>query len=219
MAEFLSIISGFPTVIYTVLLGIILVYWLLAILGAIDIDVLDVDVDMDIDIDVDLEADASSVSGLTGLLSTLGLTGPPVTVILSLLIVLSWLFSYFSSAYLLVLFPGEILKYLAGTVLLVVSFALAIPVTAQVIKPLRGLFVVHSAKSKSHFVGSTCKVSSLEVTDKFGQAQIDDGEAGIIISVRAKMPNTIKKGDKTVVISYDEGKGTYEVVPEEEFFT
>lgn len=212
MTEFVSVVTGFPTVVFTVLLGVIFLYWILAILGAVDIDVLDFDVDMDGDVD----ADASGVSGLTGLLSTLGLTGPPVTVILSLLVILSWLFSYFSSAHVLALFPAGIFHYATGVGLSLLSFAVAIPITAIVIKPLKGMFVVHGAKSKSHYIGSLCKITTLEVTDTFGQAEIDDGEAGIIISVRNRNPNALKKGDKGVVISYDQNKGTYEVEPEAE---
>lgn len=210
MADFLTIITSFPTVVFSVLLGIIFLYWMLAILGAVDIDVFDLDVDVD--------ADVSGIGGLTGLLSTLGLSGPPVTVTVSVLIVLSWLFSYFSSAYLLVLFPWDMFHHFIGAGLLVGSFVVAIPVTAQVIKPLKGLFVVHNAKSKKHFVGAICKITTLEVTETFGQAQINDGEAGIIISVRAKTPNTLKKGDKAVVISYEQDKSTYGVVPENEYF-
>jgi hypothetical protein len=210
VADFLNIVSSFPTVVFTVLLGVILLYWLLAILGAVDIDVLDMDLDVDTDI--------SNVGGLTGLLSTLGLSGPPVTVTLSVLTILSWLFSYFSSAYLLVLVPWDMFREFIGAGLLVGCFIVSIPVTAQVIKPLKGLFVVHSAKSKSHFIGATCKITTLEVSETFGQAEIDDGQARIIVSVRANTPNALTKGDKAKVTSYDKEKGTYEVVLEEEYF-
>jgi hypothetical protein len=209
VTEFISVVAGFPTVVFSVLLAVIFLYWLLAIAGAVDIDVLDFDVDMDTDFD----ADAPGIGGLTGLLSTLGLSGPPVTVILSLLIVLSWLLSYFSSAHLLSLFSTGTLHYIVGAVLSVLCLAVSIPITALIIKPLKGMFVVHGAKSKSHYTGSLCKITTLEVTDKFGQAEIDDGEAGIIISVRNRYPNDLKKGDKAVVISYDQNKGVYEVEP------
>lgn len=212
MKEFISVVSGFPTVVFTVLLGVIFLYWILAILGAVDIDVLDFDADLEADVDTD----ASGVSGLTGLLSTLGLSGPPVTVILSLLVVFSWLFSYFSSAHLLTLFPQGIFHFGIGVGLSLLCFAMAIPITAIIIKPLKGLFVVHGAKSKSHYIGALCKITTLEVTDTFGQAEIDDGEAGILISVRNATPNTLKKGDKAVVTAYDQSKGTYQVTSEGE---
>jgi hypothetical protein len=49
MAEFLQLIVSFPTVIYTVLLGVATLYWMFAIMGAVDVDLLDLDVDFDID--------------------------------------------------------------------------------------------------------------------------------------------------------------------------
>lgn len=210
MADFLNIVSHFPTVVFTVLLGVVFLYWLLAILGAVDIDMLDVDMDID--------TDASGVGGLTGLLSTLGLSGPPVTVILSVLIVSSWLLSYFATAYLLILVPWDMFREFIGAGMLVACFIVSIPITAQLIKPLSGLFKVHAAKSKRQFIGAVCKITTLEVTDTFGQAEIDDGEAGIIVAVRSNTPNVFKKGDKAVVTSYDQDKNTYEVVTEEEYF-
>jgi membrane protein implicated in regulation of membrane protease activity len=41
MAEFVDILTAYPTVVFTVLLGVALLYWLLVILGAVDIDALD----------------------------------------------------------------------------------------------------------------------------------------------------------------------------------
>ena len=41
MDPFYQNISSFPTAIYTVLLGICLVYWLGAVLGLFDLDLLD----------------------------------------------------------------------------------------------------------------------------------------------------------------------------------
>ena len=41
MGVFLETISSFPTVPWTVLLGVVVLYWLLVILGALDLDVLD----------------------------------------------------------------------------------------------------------------------------------------------------------------------------------
>jgi hypothetical protein len=45
MDEFFAATFAYPTVIFTVLLGVSVVYWLLVIIGAIGIDALDVDLD------------------------------------------------------------------------------------------------------------------------------------------------------------------------------
>jgi hypothetical protein len=43
MSEFLALITAFPTALFTVLMGVALLYWLMVILGALDIDILDAD--------------------------------------------------------------------------------------------------------------------------------------------------------------------------------
>ena len=92
MEAFFANIFSYPTVFFTVILLVLAVYWLFAILGMVDIDVLDLDMDVDADVDVDLEG----MTGLAGLLVTLGLTGVPVTVVMTLLALLAWLLSYFA---------------------------------------------------------------------------------------------------------------------------
>ncbi|WP_224366458.1 hypothetical protein [Hyalangium versicolor] len=56
MSTFLDSILAFPTVFFTILLGVTLTYWIFVILGAVGIDVLDGD--------VDLSAGAKAASGI-----------------------------------------------------------------------------------------------------------------------------------------------------------
>jgi hypothetical protein len=56
MSPFLESILSFPTVFFTILMGVTLTYWLCVILGAVGIDVLDGD--------VDLSAGAKAASGI-----------------------------------------------------------------------------------------------------------------------------------------------------------
>jgi len=207
MEQFIHTIISFPSVIFTVLLGIVVIYWLLAMLGAVDVNVFDFDID----------ADPSSLSGLSGLLLTFGLIGVPVSLSLSLLILFSWLFCYFAAAHLLPLLAGTIFQWMAGIVILIISFALAIPLVARIVRPMKRFFIEHAAVSHSELVGSVCTVMTLDVSDVFGQAALDDGEAGLILAIRANTPNDLTKGDKVVIIDYDKNKGTFEVVSEKAF--
>ena len=43
MADFVTQILAFPTVVYTVVLGFVLLYWLFVIIGAADLDLFDLD--------------------------------------------------------------------------------------------------------------------------------------------------------------------------------
>ena len=70
-----------------------------------------------------------------------GLTGIPVTVVLSLLILFSWMICYFIVSIFYPMIPWEGLKSLIGIVVIIVSFMLAVPITAKIIRPFKGIFV------------------------------------------------------------------------------
>ncbi len=95
MEQLFEISSQFPTVIYSTLLGIVVVYWLVAMLGLIDLD-FSGDTELAVDVDADI-----SVGGVTGLLLTFGLTGVPFTLVVSIIILICWLVSFYFQLYLL----------------------------------------------------------------------------------------------------------------------
>eukprot|EP01035_Chromulina_nebulosa_P058088 gene58088-79565_t len=46
MGDFMGAVTGYPTAIYTVLLGVVVIYWVLAMLGMVDIEHSGLDVDV-----------------------------------------------------------------------------------------------------------------------------------------------------------------------------
>jgi len=205
-------LSSYPTGIYTVLIGVLVIFWLFAIIGALDIDIISFDADLDMDVDGDIE-----IPGFVGLLHTLGFTGVPFTIVLSVLIFLAWIFSYLLSAYLIPVIPTTLLKILVGTGTLIGSFLIAIPLTSKIVSPLRKLALENSAKSNKDYLGGLCKVTSLSVDETFGQGKIQTTGTSLVVRIRAAKPNEIKKGDIVRPISYDETENVYHVVTNEEF--
>lgn len=212
MNELWQVLASYPTGIYTVLIGVLLIFWLMAILGAMDLDIISFDSDINLDIDGDVE-----IPGFVGLLHTLGLTGVPFTIVLTSLIFFAWVFTYFIAAYILPIIPTMVLKFLAGTATLIGSFILAIPITSKIVAPLRKLSLENSAKSNKDFLGSKCKVTSLTVDEKFGQGKIQTTGASLIVRIHATSPNKITKGDIVRPISYDENNNLYHVITDEKF--
>ena len=53
MKELFNAAISSPNIIPTALLGLVLLYWLTVVIGALDFDALDFDVDTDIDTEVD----------------------------------------------------------------------------------------------------------------------------------------------------------------------
>ncbi|VAW57898.1 hypothetical protein MNBD_GAMMA11-2012 [hydrothermal vent metagenome] len=209
-------LSSYPTSIYTVLIGVLIVFWLFAIIGALDIDIISFDADVDIDVDLDIDADVE-IPGFVGLLHTLGFTGVPFTIVLTVLIFLAWIFTYYISTYVIPLVPGTILKIIAGTATLAGSLVLAVPITTKIISPLRKLSLENNAKSSKDFLGAMCTVISSKVDETQGDGEIKAAGAGIVAHIRAESPNDIKKGDIVRPISYDAEKGIYHVISDKEF--
>ncbi len=209
-----QLISGYPTGIYTAIIFILLLFWIFTILGAIDIDIISFDSDIDLDFDLDSDIE---IPGFVGLLHTLGFTGVPVTIVITVLIFWAWVFTYILSAYGLPLIPGELLKILVGTIGMIASFFLAIPITTKIVAPLRKLSAKNNAKSNKDYLGSICKVTSQTVDETFGQGKIQTNGASLIVSIRSDGAKQIKQGDIVRPISFDAEKNFYQVITDQEF--
>ena len=205
MENVLNLISSFPTVIYTVPLVMCLVFWLFGMLGLFDVDFLDIDVDIDADVD----------AGPAGALAALGLTGVPLIFSVSLLFLFSWAISLFSSAWLLPLVTHHIIWMIAAVVVVIFSFMIAIFFTGKITKPMSKIFVTHEARSNQSLVSKTCQITTLKVDQDFGQAKVEDGGAGFIISVRAEQPNDLTKGNHALIYEYDPQKNLYHIVKQD----
>ena len=209
MSEMWTVLSSYPTGLYSILLMVLLFFWALTIIGAMDIDI--------ISFDVDFEAD-SNIPAFAGLLHTLGLTGVPFSIVISILIFISWVITYLISNYIIVLIPGSIFKFIASSITLIAAFFISVPITVKIISPLKKLSAENKAKTKVDFLGEPCKVTTLTVDETFGQGRINttDGDE-IIVSIRADKSLGFKKGDIVRAIDYEAKTNTYQVISNEEF--
>lgn len=207
MGDFMGAVTGYPTAIYTVLLGVVVIYWVLAMLGMVDIEHSGLDVDVGVHTHAD--GDTSDIGQLASYVVAFGLNGVPFSVAVSLLVLVSWTVCCLGGEWLLPLVPTLPLQLLAGTVLLVASAVIAIPITAVAIRPLRGLFVSHTAVSNAALVGQLCRVVTGVVNEKDGRAEVARRGASLNIRVWATTPNTLKRGSQALIVEYDEVAGRY----------
>ncbi len=215
MAEFTDVISSYPTSVFTVVLGIMLVFWLFAILGMFDIDIFPTDGGEDL-FEADVEVDAE-MPGFIGLLHTLGLTGVPFTLVISIIALIGFTISYLISAWILMPVGSSILRYLIGSGVILGSIAISIPITAQLIKPMKPLFVKHYAPSKRDYVGHVCVVTSTSANNDFGIGSVETGGSPLQIDIRTPEGETYQKGTALRIASYDPQQDTFEVITEEKF--
>ncbi len=217
MDPFYQNISSFPTAVFTLILIVCLLYWLVAILGFIEIDFLDMDIGAHDHSDIDMQHDLTSVDVLAGLLLRFGLYGVPITIIISFIALFGWFFCYYIVHYLFGFIADGLLHFLAGIPVLFVAFYVAVLITAQLIRPLRPLFKKAEQETLKKILGQTAIVRTSRVDKEFGEAILEDGGAGLILKVRSSGDETFKKGDVIVLLEYLEENNTYRVISEQDF--
>ncbi|MFT7559388.1 MAG: hypothetical protein ACI93R_001299 [Flavobacteriales bacterium] len=212
MDPFYQICSSFPTVIFTCLLFFMVLYWVLAVLGMVEIEVLDFMIEGDMGEGSDLD----SLSVMAGLLLKLGLNGVPLTIVLSLIALIGWLFSFFVVYIVYPYVPGDILKLLVSIPVFVGVTYVAALVTARFIKPLRPIFKAANQEYVKEILGQAAIVRTGRVDASFGEAVFEDGGAGLIVKVRSFNEEVFKRGDKVILLEYVKEKNIYKVISEKE---
>ncbi|WP_284618246.1 ubiquinone biosynthesis protein [Aquabacterium humicola] len=215
MGDFTAATFVYPTAVYTALLGIVLVYWVLALIGLVDFE----HSGLDLDIEAQADVDAAELTTLASYVVAFGLSGVPISVAVSLLVLYAWVASCLAGMWLLPLLqamtplPDAVQTIVAGTVVLLLAAALAIPLAAATIRPLRKLFVTHTAISNHALVGQACRVLTGVVNAKVGRAEVAQRGASINIRVWADEPNALTKGSAARIVDYDAERARYKIAP------
>ncbi len=213
MDPFYHNISSFPTALFSVLLIICMVYWAGAVLGFVDIDILNIDTDLDLN----AESTHTAPDVLAGLLIKFKLAGVPLVVTLSLIILFGWLICYFLVHLILGGVEHWILRTLIGIPVFAVSLVSAAWITSFAMKPLRAVFARGAGAAHKHILGQRAVVRTSRVDEHFGEATLDDGGAGLILKIRSSGEDTFTKGDRVVIFERLNNDNIYRVISEDEF--
>lgn len=209
---FMTKISLFPTVIFTGLVMFVTLYWVVSLFGMVDMDTVEFG-DSGGDTNV---SDLSSTGFFTGLMLKFGLYGVPLIIILSLISLIGWLLSYLYTSLLHQYFDSGVLYYIFGTGALIFVLVVSMWLTGLIISPIRKNIAKISKRDASSNIGKTAVVRTLSVTDKHGEAELNDGGAGLILRIRPDVNDDnhlLKQGDKVVLIEYLEEVNAYRVAP------
>lgn len=243
MTEFLETALSMPTLAFTSLLGVMLLYWVSVMVGALDLDVLDpggaldgVDgaldgVDGALDgadgaldgadgaadgadgADADGDLGDAGPHGFAGLLHALRLRYAPLTVVLSGLALFGWIASFVASRYLAPILPLP--GFVTGLIVAVAALLVAWPLTSLVTRPMAPLFKMDKAKSNRDLIGQVVTVKTGRVDAGFGQAKLEDGQASMLLKVRCEDPDALGRGDRALIVDWDEETGAFDVEPME----
>ncbi len=205
---FITKISLYPTIVFTGLVMFVTLYWVVSLLGMADMDSVDVG-ETGSDAAV---SDLSSTGFFTGLMLKFGLYGVPLVIILSLISLIGWLLSYLYTSFLHQNFDSGVLYYVFGTGALIFVLVVSMWLTGIIISPIRKNIARIPKRNSANNVGKIAIVRTLSVTDKHGEAELNDGGAGLILKIRSdNSTSLLKKGDRVMLIAYLEEKNTYQV--------
>jgi hypothetical protein len=204
MDAFLTTALGFPTLVYSVLLAVCLVYWLLAALGLVEIDGL---------AGLGTEVDPGGVAGIFG---RLGLGGLPLMVVATLVVFLAWVATYFVHLVVLSHLP-DLLRWVLGAVVALLALPPAILVTATLLRPLRRRLLRLRPPETVSLLGCVAVVRTPTVDAGHGLADLDDGGAGLVLQVRGEAEAGMRRGDRVVLIAHAIDTNTWNVVPEHDY--
>jgi hypothetical protein len=182
------------------------------------------DLDMDLDgPDLDVELDGPNLDGVEGtaqgmsafarILSALGFHRVPLTVSISFIVFFGWLLCYLGMDLLAPLLAGSLPSAAISTGVGVGALFISLPPASVVARPLAPLFHIHKASTRRSFIGQECELLTGRVDARFGQAEIKDGGADLTVQVRCDHDNTLSKGGKALIVSYDEDREAFIVEP------
>lgn len=200
MEAFIQGIFTFPTVFFSGLLVLVVLYWLSSLLGMADLDILDGDADLDAD---------GEASGFSSWLIKFKLDGIPLSITISFIILVSWVLSFLAVYFIYPLVPEGWVQISLGIWLLVIIPVIAALLISPFLQPLKPLFRKTHDISAHDYVGRYAVLRTGKVTDNFGEAELQDGGAGLIIKVRAQQHNTFQRGDKIKLLRYDTENNYY----------
>lgn len=240
MEEFIAAITSFPTVVFTVALFVVVGYWLIALIGGIGSDVLDATagkVDGAVDamagkVDGAIDAiagkadgaaealagkaeaaagKAEALAGATGgasLLAAIGFGKAPATVVISLLTVFAWTLSALATLWLA---DYGITNVAVGGGIAIGAMLSAGVLTGLISRMLGKAFKRHVPIRRGDLVGRLATVTTGRVDEKFGQANLHEEGADLIVDVRCPTPNALTRHTRVVLISYDAEHHVYTV--------
>ncbi len=240
MTELLAVLLSFPTVLFSGLTALSLIYWLFVVLGALDIDTLGgaagaskgalegamkgalegAHVDGAADgladgVDGVHEGAADGAADGADLDAGDGHGGAGFLSFLNLraapVTVVISLFALFGLTMTgMYGLTFGVPSVLLGLPLLFGASIVSLLLTSLAIRPLAPAFAHKSGTKSRDLIGKIAKVSTGKVTPSFGQAELDEGGNALILQIRDD-GGSLARGDRVVLTHFDEASGTFTV--------
>ena len=216
MVELYEAAFSSVNVVYSTLLIVICIYWLIVVLGVIDLDALDLNLDVDADVDPGLDVDAdgdvgaATTEGGFSWLAYFNVAEVPIMFFATIVVLVMWIVSIEVNRW---LDSWNVVDYRGwlAVALAVPNFVFALHVAKFLLYPVK-----HMSRRRQQITrldGKTCLVTTLEVNGEFGRCEMPKAEGSLILEARTRGGEVLKKGDPATVVEHvEEGSRGYYVV-------
>jgi len=168
--------------------------------GVLDgLDALDA-VEPSLEGDVDAPSSSGSPSLVALLLSSLKLTTVPMTVSLSFITLFAWLTSFLMTVHVAPLL--QVPDLLAGGAIAAAAFVTGTLGASVAVRPLGGLFHTERGRGNRSFIGSIVTITTGTVDEGFGQAEVTERGHNLIVQVRDRGEQELRKGDRALLVRW-----------------
>lgn len=185
----------------TILLVPVALYWLLNVIGVVDLEFLDVDFDTD--------GPDHQGGFLHGALRVVNATDVPVMIVLSILSILLWACAMIGNLW---FNPDQ--SGLIGGIIVVAALVAAVILTRLVVTPLKPFFRLIRADDEKHppVIGRTGYVRTAWVDERTGQVEIEMQGAPLLLNAKVATGTfSLPKNTEVIVIAHDPESGIYTV--------
>lgn len=189
--------------VYSLLLCTILVYWLIVILGVLDIDAFDLDIDAGLDLDADVDASMlDSADGAFSWLAYFNIGKVPVMLFMTVVALTMWVVSVEGNQFLDQYKDGWIAenRVLIAAGLAIPNIIFALHIGKWFVVPIA--WATRHRKQVTNLDGKVCKVTSAEVTEKGGRCEMSITDGSHILSARTTNGEVLKKGDAVEIVKH-----------------
>jgi hypothetical protein len=208
MIELLHFAFAPVNIPFTLLLILVLLYWITVIIGVIDLGSFHIHHDLYVDKGINVEVDG--VGGWWGVvLAFFNVGSVPFTVVVSFAALFLWVGSILGNYYLDG--PGWV-----SLLLFVPNLVVSLLLTKLITNPLKWIFreETNEVERNQQVIGRTCTVLLPANDKKIGQAEVAiQRGAPLLLTVKTTAGNKLARGEKGLVIDYDKNAHTYLIEP------
>ena len=187
---------------FTILLGLVVLFWLFTLIGAFGVDSFDVDLDADADGDLSHIGDVPAA-----LLRVVNAGSVPVTIVLSVLVVTMWCGAMVLNYY---FNPGQ--NSWIALVFVMVAFVVGVLATKFLTQPLVPFMKkLKQAENAAPVVGCVGVVRSIRIDSEYGQVEVErpDGAPALLNARLGPDAEPAPRGSSVAIVSCDEATGVY----------